>query len=65
VKSQAFPGNIATDIVFEVAHGYKKKENTHFYVTSGVGLVGPQYRIGSVSEIAMITVTFKDKRNHQ
>lgn len=62
---QAFPGNIATDIVFEVAHGYKKKENTHFYVTSGVGLVGPQYRIGSVSEIAMITVTFKDKRNPQ
>lgn len=55
---QAFPGNIATEIVFEVAHGYKKKDNTHVYVTSGIGLVGPQYRIGTVSEIAMITVTF-------
>ena len=56
---QAFPGNIATEIVFEVAHGYKKKDNTHFYVTSGLGLVGPQFRIGTVSEIAMINIKFK------
>lgn len=57
---QAFPGNIATEIVFEVAHGYKKKENTHFYVTSGLGLVGPQFRIGTVSEIAMINIKFNN-----
>ena len=57
---QAFPGNIATEIVFEVAHGYKKKENTHFYVTSGLGLVGPQFRIGTVSEIVMINIKFNN-----
>ncbi len=57
---QAFPGNIATQIVFEVAHGYKKKGNTHVYVTSGIGLVGPQYRIGTVSEMVMMTVRFRD-----
>jgi hypothetical protein len=56
---QAFPGNIATQIVFEVAHGYKKKGNTHVYVTSGIGLVGPQHRIGTVSEIVMMTVKFE------
>jgi len=56
---QAFPGNIATQIVFEVAHGYKKKGNTHVYVTSGIGLVGPQYRIGTVSEMVMMTVKFE------
>lgn len=56
---QAFPGNIATQVVFEVAHGYKKKRNTHVYVTSGIGLVGPQYRIGTVSEIVMMTVKFE------
>lgn len=55
---QAFPGNIATEIVFEVAHGYKKTKSTHFYVTSGLGLVGPQFRIGTVSEIAMINIKF-------
>ena len=56
---QAFPGNIATEIIFEVAHGYKKKSNTHIYVTSGIGLVGPQYRIGTVSEMVMVTVKFE------
>lgn len=55
---QAFPGNIATEIIFEVAHGYKKKENTHVYVTSGIGLVGPQYRIGTFSEMVMLTIHF-------
>ncbi len=59
---QAFPGNIATELVFEVAHGYKKKENTHVYVTSGIGLVGPQYRIGTVSEMVMLTVHFSPYR---
>lgn len=57
---QAFPGNIATEIIFEVAHGYKKKEDTHVYVTSGIGLVGPQYRIGTVSEMLLLTVHFQD-----
>lgn len=55
---QAFPGNIATQIVFEVAYGYEKKGNTHIYVTSGLGLVGPQYRIGTVSEVVMLNVKF-------
>ncbi len=55
---QAFPGNIATQVVFEVAYGYAKKSNTHIYVTSGLGLVGPQYRIGTVSEVAMLNVKF-------
>lgn len=56
---QAFPGNIATELTFEVAHGHKKKGNTHIYVTSGIGLVGPQYRIGTVSEMVMLTVKFR------
>lgn len=57
---QVFPGNIATELTFEIAHGYKKKGDTHFYVTSGIGLVGPQFRIGTVSEIVMLTVRFGD-----
>ncbi len=56
---QAFPGNIATEMIFEVAYGYLKKGNTHFYVTSGIGLVGPQYRIGTVSEMVMLNVKFQ------
>jgi predicted MPP superfamily phosphohydrolase len=57
---QAFPGNIATEMIFEVAHGYKKKGDTHVYVTSGLGLVGPQFRIGTVSEVVVLTVKFQE-----
>lgn len=56
---QAFPGNIITEAIYEVAHGYKKKDDTHIYVTSGIGLAGPQYRIGTVSEMVLLTVKFK------
>lgn len=56
---QAFPGNIATRLVFEVAYGYARKGNTHVYVTSGLGLAGPQYRIGTVSEVVVLNVKFE------
>lgn len=57
---QIFPFNIFTRLVFEVSHGYKKKGNTHVYVSSGLGLSGPQYRIGTKSEIAVIDITFSN-----
>lgn len=58
---QAFPGNIMTQAVFEVAYGYKKKGSTHIYVTSGLGLVGPQFRVGTVSEVVLLNVKFGRK----
>lgn len=57
-EGQIFPFNLFTHLIFEVAHGYKKKENTHIYVTSGLGLAGPQFRIGTQSEIAVCDITF-------
>lgn len=56
---QIFPFNIFTRLVFEVSRGYKKKGDTNVYVSSGLGLSGPQYRIGTRSEIAVLDVTFK------
>ena len=58
---QVFPGNLITRSIFEVAHGYKKKGNTHIYVTSGLGLVGPQYRIGTRSEVVVMTIYFNEQ----
>lgn len=55
---QIFPFNIFTRLVFEVSRGYKKKEDTHVFVSSGVGLSGPQYRIGTKSEIGIMDVIF-------
>lgn len=57
---QIFPFNIFTRLVFEVARGYKIKEKTNVYVSSGLGLSGPQYRIGTKSEIAVLNVTFSN-----
>lgn len=57
-NGQVFPGNLITEAIFEKAHGYLQKDNTHIYVTSGIALVGPQYRIGTVSEIAVLDVSF-------
>lgn len=57
---QVFPFNVLTQMMFEVSNGYKKKENTNVYVSSGLGLSGPQYRIGTKSEIAVLNVTFNN-----
>lgn len=55
---QVFPFNFLTKLMFEVSYGYKKKGNTNVYVSSGLGLSGPQYRIGTKSEIAVLDVKF-------
>ncbi|GAP73451.1 hypothetical protein SAMD00024442_9_61 [Candidatus Symbiothrix dinenymphae] len=53
---QLFPFNLAVKALFEVAHGYKQKGATHIYVTSGLGLWGPPFRIGSQSEIVVFNL---------
>lgn len=58
-NGQLFPNNIIINLLYEVGYGYKKKDNTHVYVTSGLGLAGPQYRIGTLSEIAVINLHFR------
>jgi len=57
-NGQLFPYNILIGWIYEVGYGYKKKGNTHVYVSSGLGLAGPQYRIGTVSEIAVLNLRF-------
>ena len=44
--------------MYEIPFGYKEKENTHVYVSSGLGLAGPQFRIGTISEIVVLNVKF-------
>lgn len=58
-NGQLFPNNLIINMIYEVGHGYKKKESTHIYVTSGLGLSGPQYRIGTTSEIVVINLDFE------
>ncbi|HEX2984233.1 MAG TPA: metallophosphoesterase, partial [Ignavibacteriales bacterium] len=56
---QLWPFNFITKAVYEVSWGYKKKGNSHIYVSSGYGLWGPQVRTGSDAEYLFIKLTFK------
>jgi predicted MPP superfamily phosphohydrolase len=55
---QIFPFTLITKSIYEKHHGYLKKNNTHYYITSGTGGWGPKLRTGSQSEIVEITLRF-------
>jgi predicted MPP superfamily phosphohydrolase len=57
-EGQFFPGNLFVKNMFEIQYGYGKKGNTHYYVSSGLGLWGPQYRIGTQSEMVVIQLHY-------
>ncbi|MFC1504595.1 metallophosphoesterase [Spirochaetota bacterium] len=57
---QLFPANLITSLVFEKDHGYYKKGNTQYYISSGAGTWGPPVRIGSSSEVVHIKMKFKE-----
>jgi predicted MPP superfamily phosphohydrolase len=51
---QIFPASLITNGIFELSHGYKQKGNTHFYVSSGIGIWGGKFRIGTRSEYLVL-----------
>jgi predicted MPP superfamily phosphohydrolase len=55
---QIFPLNLLTKYMFDISYGYEKREHTHFYVSSGIALWGPPFRIGSDSEIVVFDFSF-------
>jgi predicted MPP superfamily phosphohydrolase len=55
---QMFPINLITSKIYEISQGYKKKGNTQYYVSSGVGTWGPPVRTGSRSEIVNLKIKF-------
>jgi len=55
---QMWPLNYITKAIYEVSWGYKKKGNTHVYVSSGVGGWGPPVRIGNRPEIVLLNIKF-------
>ena len=57
-NGQMFPGNLTINLMWENACGYLKKDQMHNIVTSGVGLFGPNMRVGTRAEICPITIRF-------
>jgi predicted MPP superfamily phosphohydrolase len=57
---QFFPLTIVQPLAWQNYHGYLKVGNMHNFVTSGVGLYGPNMRVFTDSEVMEINVNFKN-----
>lgn len=55
---QLFPLDIINRMVWELNWGYKRRGDTQYYVTSGVGTWGPPVRTGSRPEIVHLALEF-------
>lgn len=51
---QLFPFNLFVDCMYDQGHGYRKWSNSHIWVSSGLSLWGPPFRIGTKSDLAVI-----------
>lgn len=58
-RGQVWPLNLLVDKMFEQSHGYRRWTHSHVYVSSGLSLWGPPFRIGTNSDMAVITLTSK------
>jgi len=57
-NGQVWPLNWLTNRMFEIGYGYEKRKQTHIYVTSGLSLWGPPFRIGTQSEMVVFHLSF-------
>ena len=57
-NGQIWPYPLVMKLVFECPYGYYRKGNTQFYVSSGIGIAGPPYRVGTASELVVLHVRF-------
>lgn len=53
---QVWPGNWLTDALFEKAFGAHRRGNTRYYISSGLGIWGGKFRIGTRSEYIVLTL---------
>lgn len=59
-NGQIYPMNKIVARMYELGYGYMKTGDTHYYVSSGLGLWGAPIRLGTQSEIVKIQLNFKE-----
>ncbi len=55
-RGQVWPISWITDALYEVAFGSLQKGKTQYYVSSGMGIWGGKFRIGTRSEYVVLTI---------
>jgi predicted MPP superfamily phosphohydrolase len=58
-NGQIFPINLIVKGIYQLPYGYKQTGNTHYYVSSGLGLWAAPVRIGTKSEIVRIQISLQ------
>ncbi|MCR4860642.1 MAG: metallophosphoesterase [Bacteroidales bacterium] len=53
---QVWPGSWLTDLMYEKAYGEHRRGSTRYYISSGLGIWGGKFRIGTRSEYLVLTV---------
>lgn len=53
-RGQVWPMSLLVDKMYSQSHGYRKWENSHVVVSSGLSLWGPPFRIGTNSDLWVI-----------
>lgn len=56
---QLFPMNLTSRLIWENAAGLLKKGDMYSIVTSGVGIYGPNMRVGTIAEICPVKIIFQ------
>ena len=55
-NGQVWPINWIESAIYEKAYGRLEKGETHYYVSSGIGIWGGKFRIGTQSEYVVLTL---------
>lgn len=55
-RGQVWPVSWITDAIYEDSYGPWRRGRTHYYVSSGMGIWGGKFRIGTCSEYVVITL---------
>lgn len=58
-RGQVFPLNLIVDRMYERSHGHHQRGATHYYVSSGLGIWGGKFRLGTQSEYLVLTLSGK------
>lgn len=59
---QVWPISWITEAIYEKAFGYHRRGNTQYYISSGIGIWGGKFRIGTRSEYVVATINSSPSR---
>lgn len=63
-NGQLWPYPLLMKLIYECPYGYYQKGGTQFYVSSGIGIAGPPYRVGTDSELVVLHIQFDAQAKH-